>query len=112
MRRSKYSAASRRISHGAVDLLQLSRRFMRRPFARRVAAFGTLVVFIVATPARAQSHALETRLKAAFVSKFPQFVEWPSLVAADRPSVDVCVGAPDPFGADLEELTAGETLNG
>jgi len=54
----------------------------------------------------------EARLKAAFVSKFPQFVEWPRQVLDGRQALDVCVAAPDPFGADLAELLAGETANG
>lgn len=40
----------------------------------------------------------------------PQFVEWPAAALDGRQTVDVCVAAPNPFGADLEELVAGETL--
>ncbi len=54
----------------------------------------------------------ERRLKAAFVSKFPQFVEWPRASLDGRASIDVCVANPDPFGADLVELLAGEAVNG
>jgi hypothetical protein len=54
----------------------------------------------------------EYRVKAAFVSKFPQFVEWPPEVWRDRKDVQVCVARPNPFGATLAELIAGETLNG
>jgi hypothetical protein len=54
----------------------------------------------------------EDRLKAAFVSKFPQFVEWPADAVNGRTTIDVCVAAPDPFGADMQELIAGETVSG
>jgi hypothetical protein len=52
------------------------------------------------------------RVKAAFVYRFPQFVDWPPEVLAAAPTLDVCVLRPNPFGADLEELTRGETVNG
>lgn len=54
----------------------------------------------------------ESRLKAAFVSKFPQFVEWPASVVEGRQTLDICVAAPDPFGSDLQDLVNGEQLNG
>ncbi len=52
----------------------------------------------------------EYRLKAAIVLRAPQFVEWPSAALAHRPTVDVCVLAPNPFGTALQELVAGERL--
>ena len=54
----------------------------------------------------------ESRLKAALISKFPQFVEWPDSSVDGRATIDVCVATPDPFGSDLEELLTGERLNG
>jgi len=53
----------------------------------------------------------EQRLKAALLSKFPQFVEWPASAVSDRPTIDVCVATPDPFGHDLEELLTGEHVS-
>lgn len=54
----------------------------------------------------------EHRLKAAFVFKFPQFVEWPQAALADRPVFEICVDGPGPSAAALRELTSGEVLNG
>jgi hypothetical protein len=54
----------------------------------------------------------EYRLKAAFVYRFPQFVEWPESALTGRDDVTICVTRPNPFGALLHELIAGETLNG
>jgi hypothetical protein len=69
------------------------------------------VVFAIANPA-AQAPAPEGKLKAAFVSKFPQFVEWPApLVERDIP-LTLCVAMPDPFGPDLDELVSDQSLNG
>lgn len=53
----------------------------------------------------------ESRLKAALLSKFPQFVEWPDQALEGRPTVELCVAEPDPFGSDLQELLTGEQLN-
>lgn len=52
----------------------------------------------------------ESRLKAAIVSKLPQFVEWPAASLESRSSLDICVAAPDPFGPDLTALVADESV--
>jgi hypothetical protein len=62
--------------------------------------------------AAAQEVLPEYELKAAFVSKFPQFAEWPESALIDRKTFDVCVVRPSPFGQALEELIAEETLRG
>lgn len=54
----------------------------------------------------------EQRLKAAFVYRFAQFVEWPPEALADRTSLEICVSAPSTYGAALNELVAGESLGG
>jgi hypothetical protein len=54
----------------------------------------------------------EYRLRAAFVYKLPQFVEWPASALDGRPSLDLCVLASGRFRRELEELVDGETLAG
>jgi hypothetical protein len=54
----------------------------------------------------------ESRLKAAILSKFPQFIEWPDGAVEGRQTIDICLAAPDPFGADLQDMVNGEELNG
>jgi hypothetical protein len=54
----------------------------------------------------------EYRLKAAFVAKFPEFTEWPDDALAGRKTIDLCIARPNPFGAALAELVAGETVHG
>jgi hypothetical protein len=49
---------------------------------------------------------------AAFVTRFPQFVEWPTAALEGRTTVDICVSEPDPFGTVLDELIEGESLLG
>jgi hypothetical protein len=60
--------------------------------------------------ALAQDVAATERLKAAFLSRFPQFVEWPATALAGRPSLDVCVVEPNPFGTALHDLAGGERI--
>jgi hypothetical protein len=66
------------------------------------------VAAVVAQP----SNDSDARIKAAFVSKFPQYVEWPAAALAGRQSLALCLAPPDPFGTDLDELVTGEFLNG
>jgi hypothetical protein len=75
--------------------------------------FSLLAVFVAAAAAWAIDVTPESRLKAAFISKVPQFVEWPAApAAASNPPFTFCVAPPNPFGPALAELIAGETLNG
>jgi hypothetical protein len=71
-------------------------------------------VALIAVPAQpgAQSASDEYRLKAAFVYRFPQFVEWPASAVQDSQTVDLCVLQPNPFGSELEQLVDGESLSG
>jgi len=87
-----------------VDLLYVpSTRVMR-----------TLAIFLVASLGVAATGDVtnEARVKAAFLVKFPQFVEWPAAALEGRRTVDLCVLGPVPFGSVLDELTAGEKLDG
>ena len=54
----------------------------------------------------------EYRLKAAFVARFAEFVEWPSTAGPDRASFNVCAAAPATFVTALRELTAGARAAG
>jgi hypothetical protein len=71
-------------------------------------------VALIGIPAQpgAQSASDEYRLKAAFVYRFPQFVEWPASAVQDSQTVDLCVLQPNPFGSELEQLVDGESLGG
>jgi hypothetical protein len=56
--------------------------------------------------------ALENRLKAAIVSKLPQFVEWPAEATAGKASIDLCVLRDNPITDDLRALVAGQSVGG
>ena len=81
-----------------------------RPYLR---ALGVILAGLALAPvSRAQVVPTEEGLKAAFVFRFAQFVEWPSAALDKRPAVEYCVWRPNPFGRVLHELVAGETLAG
>jgi len=84
--------------------------------AARAVITATLLVPLAITCFAAQpdpqSSSDEYRLKAAFVYRFPQFVEWPAAALQNSRTLDICVLAPNPFGSDLEQLVSGETIAG
>src|SRR5262245_33994373 len=73
---------------------------------------GVAATIGISAHPRAQSVSDEYRLKAAFVYRFPQFVEWPDAAVDEARTLDVCVLKPNPFGADLEQLVSGESWRG
>jgi len=78
---------------------------------RRLLLSVAAAICIPAQPG-AQSSVDEYRLKAAFVYRFPQFVEWPAEAFQQSRTVDLCVLQPNPFGSELDQLATGESLNG
>ena len=54
----------------------------------------------------------ETRLQAAFVAKFPAFVQWPADAWRNRASVAICVYRSEAAAAYLRELVTGELVSG
>src|SRR6266850_243220 len=59
-----------------------------------------------------QSKPTEYQVKAAYLYNFGRFVKWPPGLAAGKgDSFAVCVLGQDPFGATLDAILAGETLD-
>lgn len=80
----------------------------------RRAALAALLALAAALPVRAQAPPpTEYEVKAAFLFNFSQFVDWPAAAFADglAPLVIGVLGS-DPFGATLDEIVRGETVNG
>lgn len=66
-----------------------------------------------ALPGRAQAPPTEYEVKAVFLFNFSQFVDWPEAAFADgRSPLIIGVLGNDPFGATLDEIVRGETVNG
>lgn len=79
-------------------------------FLKRI---GVLLVGLVLLSSDASAAVSEHRLKAVFLFNFTRFVEWPpsAFTAADAPFV-IGVFGRDPFGAELDDVVNGETVNG
>ncbi|MGD0298660.1 MAG: YfiR family protein [Bryobacteraceae bacterium] len=76
-----------------------------------------LCVVLVLGPAApyslAADESLEYQVKAAFVLNFIKFTEWPAAAFTDADSpVSICILGTDPFGNALDQLIAGESVNG
>ena len=56
---------------------------------------------------------LEYQVKAAFLLNFTKFIDWPpaAFAQADSP-VSICILGDDPFGNALDQIVAGEVVNG
>lgn len=56
---------------------------------------------------------VEYQVKAAFLLNFTKFAEWPAeaFEAADSP-IAICILGEDPFGNSLDQIAAGEAVNG
>src|SRR4051812_20440582 len=75
-----------------------------------IAALGALG--LQASPAQADAPA-EYDVKAAYLFNFIKFVEWPANAPAIRNNaVTICILGEDPFGAQLESVLSGQTVDG
>lgn len=82
---------------------------------RAAAIIVALLALAAAAPGRAQAPPAPTeyQVKAVFLFNFSQFVDWPPAAFADgRSPLVIGVLGRDPFGAMLDEIVSGETVNG
>jgi hypothetical protein len=55
----------------------------------------------------------EYQIEAAFLLNFTKFVEWPAEAFATPESpIEICILGDDPFGSVLDQIVAGESVNG
>lgn len=83
-----------------------------RRTVRRLQSLALALGLVVSIGVRAQEPTGEYRLKAAFVARFPEFVEWPPPAWEGRATLDVCVTSPNPFGLALADIVRGERVRG
>lgn len=76
--------------------------------------FAALLALALAVgPVTAAAPPTEYQVKAVFLFNFTQFVHWPeSAFASPTSPLVIAVLGDDPFGAALDEVVAGETVNG
>jgi hypothetical protein len=79
---------------------------------RRIAVLvlAALLVSIAGAGASA-SGSLEYAVKATYLLKFTRFIVWPQ-AAGQGDSFNICIIGRDPFGAALNQVTAGEEVAG
>lgn len=81
----------------------------RRGGGRRLLPF--LLLLLLPIPGAASTG--EYRVKAVFLFNFAQFVEWPPAAFSDAATpIIIGVLGDDPFGAALDEVVQGESING
>jgi hypothetical protein len=83
---------------------------MSRSLQRAIASAGLIACALLAAP-RAQE-VDERQVKAAFLTKFGQFVEWPSEARTGRSTFDLCLATDPPFRRTVEALTSGDRIQG
>jgi hypothetical protein len=72
-----------------------------------IAAFASLC----AAPAAAQPS--EAAVKAAFLTKFPAYVDWPAnLRLAPNAPIALCIVGGDPFGRTMDDAVRGQQIDG
>ena len=75
--------------------------------ALRYACACSLAVFAIA----AAAEPLEYAVKAAYLTKFGIYVDWPDMPAANSP-INLCIAGEDPFGKALDSAAAGQQPGG
>lgn len=74
---------------------------------RRLIAAGLGCVTLL-IPAAAQTQSLEYAVKAAYLTKFIPFIQWPDATfASPAAPITICVLGDDPFGASLDKAASG-----
>lgn len=89
-------------------------RSKRKPWRRRFAAFGALAGLLAGPAVGSGGETLPPlEVKAAFLSKFGDFVDWPEDAFADpaAPAI-LCVLGRDPFGPTLDRVVQGQKIHG
>jgi hypothetical protein len=81
------------------------------PIGRRSRSWGALLLAFSVLIAGAQEPTAALKIKAVYLVKFIQFVDWPdsAFPATDSPLVIGVLGA-DPFGHVLDEVAEGEIV--
>ena len=84
-------------------------RRVRALFAPRWVAAAALAS-LCASPAAAQPS--EAAVKAAFLTKFPAYVDWPaSLRMAPTAPITLCIVGSDPFGRAMDDAVRGQQVD-
>ncbi len=107
MRRGSSTIRSQRTSQRG------ARRVNQRLLARVTALVLVGVMFGALGLSAQKSRPREYEVKATYLYNFARFVEWPATAeAAKSRAFAICVIGQDPFGAALDAVVLGETIDG
>ncbi|HYG48952.1 MAG TPA: YfiR family protein [Allosphingosinicella sp.] len=83
------------------------------PRPRRLLRLLPAALAMLASPAPAAAPPSDVAVKAAFLTKFPAYVDWPA-AARPRPGapVQICILGGDPFGRLIDEAARGQQVDG
>ena len=87
-----------------------TRRPSHRPVSTPVIAALLMMLCLAAPPVRAEALE-ETKVKAAFILRFVQYIEWPQEASPQGPLVIGVAGA-DAVSAELSQMTAARGVQG
>jgi hypothetical protein len=79
-----------------------------------MAVFAALTIGVLPSQAAIADESLEYRVKAAFLSKFGSYVDWPTtaFISPTSPFNLCLLGGGEQFGSTLEKVVGGESVNG
>lgn len=98
----------------------------RAPFARagyqsclrvlmplRRIGFTAFLFLFSSSPLISQAHPpTEYEVKAVYLYNFGKFIKWPPVAGSSDSSFTICIFGTDPFGATLDGITSGESVDG
>lgn len=95
----------------------LARRVWLRWVSRRIVSLPLIIalscgLIFCSSLLRSQSKPSEYTVKAAYLLNFGKFMRVSSGADANRNDFKICVVGQDPFGRALDDITAGEVING
>ena len=84
---------------------------------RGTLAFGVSAIFFALPAAggaaEARDASLEYAVKAAYLPKFANYIEWPaSAFETPQSAITLCIAGPDPFRGAVDNAMAGQQANG
>jgi len=85
-----------------------SRARLASRHALRLVALWMVFAFSVSTAA--ENEPLEYAVKAAYLSKFGLYVEWPRAAFSSPSALNLCIAGEDPFGATLDKAVADQRI--
>lgn len=75
--------------------------------------FTALLILLGSASAFSQARKpTEYEVKAAYLYNFGKFIKWPPSATSSDPNFPICIFGTDPFGASLDTIASGESLDG